>query len=184
MSRIGKKPVPVPANVKVAVAGQSVTVESGKNKLSLTFKPEVAVTFDAAAKTVVVTRANDSRQARALHGTTRALIAKMVEGVTKGFNRELELIGVGWTVAVQGGSVVLNVGFANPRTVPIPAGVKVEVAGSKIKVSGADAQAVGELAAVIRSQRPPEPYNGKGIKYSDETIIRKQGKAFAGGATA
>ena len=184
MSRIGKKPVPVPDNVKVAVSGQSVTVESGKNKLSFTFKPEVAVKFDPAAKAVVVTRGNDSKEARALHGTTRALIANMVEGVTKGFTRDLELVGVGWSVALQGANVVLNVGFANPRTVAIPAGVKEEEAGTKIKVSGADSQAVGAVAAVIRAQRPPEPYNGKGIKYSDETIIRKQGKAFAGGATA
>jgi large subunit ribosomal protein L6 len=183
MSRIGKKPVPVPDNVKVAVAGQSVTVESGKNKLSFNFKPQVAVKFDPAAKAVIVTRDGDSREAKALHGTTRAIIANMIEGVTKGFSRELELVGVGWTVAIQGAQVVLNVGFANPRHVAIPTGVKVEVAGMKIKVSGPDAQAVGMLAAIIRSQRPPEPYNGKGIKYSDETIIRKQGKAFAGTAT-
>jgi large subunit ribosomal protein L6 len=184
MSRIGKKPVPVPDNVKVAVAGQTVTVESGKNKLSFSFKPQVVVKFDPATKAVIVTRAGDSREARALHGTTRALIANMIEGVTKGFTRELELVGVGWTVAVQGSQVVLNVGFANPRTVAIPAGVKVEVAGMKIKVSGPDSQAVGSVAAIIRAQRPPEPYNGKGIKYSDEIIIRKQGKAFAGTATA
>jgi large subunit ribosomal protein L6 len=184
MSRIGKKPVPLPANVKVVVSGRDVTVESGKNKLHLSFKPQVAVTVDAAAKTVIVTRVDDSREARALHGTTRALIAKMVEGVVKGFTRELDLIGVGWTVAVQGTNVVLNVGFAAPCIVPIPTGVKVEVVQNRIKVSGADAQAVGQLAAVIRSQRPPEPYNGKGVKYTDETIVRKQGKAFAGGATA
>jgi large subunit ribosomal protein L6 len=184
MSRIGKKPVPVPDNVKVAVAGQSVTVESGKNKLSFNFKPQVTVKFDPAAKLVIVTRDGDSREAKALHGTTRAIIANMIEGVTKGFSRELDLVGVGWTVAVQGTKVVLNVGYANPRHVDIPAGVKVEVAGMKIKVSGPDAQAVGSVAAIIRSQRPPEPYNGKGIKYTDETIIRKQGKAFAGTATA
>jgi large subunit ribosomal protein L6 len=184
MSRIGKKPIPVPDSVKVAVADGGVVVESGKNKLSFSFKPQVSVRFDAKAKAVIVERAGDDRTSRALHGTTRATIANMVKGVTQGFAKELELIGVGWTVAVQGAKIVLTVGYANPREVAIPAGVKVEVQGNKIKISGADKHAVGQLAAIVRAQRPPEPYNGKGIKYSDERIVRKQGKAFAAGATA
>lgn len=181
MSRIGKKPVPVPGNVKVAVSGRTVTVESGKNKLAFTHATGVSVKVDDATKAVVVERKSDERVDRALHGLTRAMIANMVEGVTTGFVRELEINGVGWTARVQGAKVLLNVGYADTREVPIPTGVKVEVTQNRIKISGADKQAVGQTAAMIRSQRPPEPYNGKGIKYLDEIIIRKQGKAFAGG---
>lgn len=181
MSRIGKKPVAVPDNVKVSVAGTTVTVESGKNKLTFTHRPEVTVKFDAASKAAVITRNGDSREARALHGLTRALIANMVEGVTKGFTKELEINGVGWGAKLAGKKIALTVGYADTRECEIPDGVKVEVAANRIKISGADKQAVGQLAAAIRSQRPPEPYNGKGIKYIDEVIIRKQGKAFASG---
>ncbi len=184
MSRIGKLPVALPANVKVAVSGQTITVDGGKSKLSFQFKPEVSVKVDDKARQILVERRGDDRTARALHGTTRAIIANMVEGVTKGFMKELEIVGVGWTAAVQGPKLVLNVGYADPKVVAIPQGVKVEVAQMKIKVSGPDIQAVGHLAAVIRAQRPPEPYNGKGIKYVNEVIKRKQGKAFAGGASA
>lgn len=182
MSRIGKKPVPIPDKVKVTVANQLVTVDGGKSKLTLAIKPQVSVKVEN--NQVLVTRNDDSRLARALHGTTRAHLANMMQGVTQGFTKELEVVGVGWTVALQGNKIVLNLGYANPRVVPVPAGVKVEVQQNKIKISGADCQAVGQLAAVVRSQRPPEPYNGKGIKYTDEHIVRKQGKAFAGGATA
>lgn len=181
MSRIGKKPVAIPDGVKVAVNGQQVVIESGKNKLTLSTLPSIKVSVDAKAKAVVIERSNDERLTRAMHGTTRAHIANMIEGVTKGFSKELEVNGVGWVAKVQGMKIQLTVGYADMREVAIPAGVKVEVVQNKIKVSGPDRQAVGQLAAVIRSQRPPEPYNGKGIKYSDETIIRKQGKAFAGG---
>lgn len=182
MSRIGKKPVLLPANVKVGVKDRLITVESGKNKLTFTHRPEVVVKVDEAAKQVVVTRNGDGKVSRAMHGTTRALIENMITGVTTGFKRELELNGVGWTVAVKGPKVILTVGFADVREVAIPTGVTVSVAQNKITVAGADKQAVGETAAKIRSQRPPEPYNGKGIKYAEETIIRKQGKQFAGGA--
>jgi len=184
MSRIGKKPVAIPANVKVSVANQTVTVDGGKSKLAFTCKPQITVKVDDKAKQVVVERKTDDRQSRALHGTTRAIIANMIEGVTKGFSKELEIVGVGWTVVLQGQKLVLNVGYADPKEVMVPPGVKVEIQQLKIKVSGPDIQAVGHLAAVIRAQRPPEPYNGKGIKYSDEVIKRKQGKAFAGGAAA
>ncbi len=184
MSRIGKKPVAIPANVKVAVSGNTVTVESGKNKLSRTIPHLVAVKVDDKAKEVVVTREGDTKEAKALHGTTRAHLANMIEGVTKGFAKELEINGVGWTAAVQGTKIVLNVGYADPKIVNFPAGVKVEVQQNKIKVSGADCQAVGQVASEIRSKRPPEPYNGKGIKYVNEVIIRKQGKAFAGASGA
>ena len=184
MSRIGKKPVAIPANVKIGVNGRVVTVDGGKSKLTFTHREQVSVKVDDKAKTVVVERLGDDRLSRALHGTTRATIANMIEGVTKGFLKELEINGVGWSAVVQGPKIVLNVGYADPRVVAIPAGVKVEVAQNRIKVSGADRQAVGQVAAVIRSHRPPEPYNAKGIKYVDEVIIRKQGKQFAGASGA
>jgi large subunit ribosomal protein L6 len=181
MSRIGKKPIPVPAGVNVSVQGNTVLVESGKNKLSFAHRPEVGVAFDAAAKTITVTRKDDSKPSRALHGTTRALIQNLIVGVTTGYAIDLELNGVGWTAVVQGNKVVLTVGFADKKIVEIPAGVTVTIVTNKIKVSGTDKQKVGQTAAEIRKQRKPEPYNGKGIKYADEVIVRKQGKAFASG---
>jgi len=181
MSRIGKKPVTLPGNVKVTVNGREVVVESGANKLSYAHRPEVSVKVDEQAKQVVVERHGDDKTAKAMHGLTRALIANMVIGVTTGFSKDLDINGVGWGAAVQGQKIALNVGYADTRYVEIPTGVSVEVQGSRIKIKGTDKQMVGQVAAKIRSHRPPEPYNGKGIKYLDERIIRKQGKAFAGG---
>ena len=180
MSRIGKKPIAIEGGASVSVTGQTVTVQKGDQRLSFEHRPEVSVKVEGSE--VVVSRSDDSRTAKALHGLTRSLIANMVEGVTKGFSKELEVVGVGWNAKVQGMKVALNVGYADTRQVPIPPGVTVEVEGNKIKVSGADKQLVGQCAAEIRAQRKPEPYNGKGIKYADEVITRKQGKAFAGGA--
>jgi large subunit ribosomal protein L6 len=182
MSRIGKKPVPLPSGVKCNVSGRTVVVESSKGKLSMTHRPEVTVKVEGGQ--VVVERNHESRVARAMHGMTRAIINNMVVGVSAGFKKVLEVNGVGWTIQVQGKKVKLNVGYADTRELTIPMGVDVQVAGSKVTVSGADRQAVGQLAADIRRQRPPEPYNGKGIKYSDEQIVRKQGKQFAGGGAA
>ncbi len=182
MSRIGKKPIPLPAAVKVAVNNRQVSVSAGSNNLSYTHRPEVSVKVDDQAKAVVVERVEESRKAKAMHGLTRALIANMVTGVTTGFSRELDINGVGWGANVQGNKIALNVGYADTRYVAIPAGVQVEVQGARIKIKGADKQAVGQIAAKIRAQRPPEPYNAKGIKYVEERIIRKQGKAFGGGA--
>lgn len=180
MSRIGKQPVPIEGGASVSVAGRTVTVEKGSAKLVYEHRPEVTV--KVADGQVVVERRGESRQVRAYHGMTRALIANMIEGVTKGFSKELEIVGVGWNAQVQGQSVKLNVGYADTKAVKIPMGVTVEVNGPRIKVSGPSKQLVGQCAAEIRSQRKPEPYNGKGIKYSDEQIVRKAGKAFAGGA--
>lgn len=180
MSRIGKKPVPLPSGVKCHVSGSDVTVESSKGKLMITHRPEVTVKVEG--DQVVVDRTQDTRTGRAMHGLTRALINNMVIGVSEGFKKELEINGVGWTAQVQGKSINLNVGYADTRKLDIPMGVDVQVQGNKIAVSGPDKQAVGQLAADIRRQRPPEPYNGKGIKYSDEQIVRKQGKQLAGGA--
>lgn len=182
MSRIGKKPVPVPSNVKVNVANRVVTVEAGSKKLSMTHHPMVQVAYNADEKAVQVAipeNLEENRQARALWGTTRALVNSMIVGVTTGFEKNLEINGVGWGATVSGQNLDVKVGLANTIRVPIPTGVEVSVdKGTLIKVKGADKQAVGQFAAVVRSKRKPEPYNGKGIKYSDETIRRKQGKAF------
>lgn len=180
MSLIGKKPVPIATGAAVKVTGAQVSVQGKLGTLTYTHRPEVTVTVDADAKQVVVDRKNDSRTARAMHGLTRSLIANMIEGVTHGYKKELEITGVGWNAQVQGQKVNLNVGYADTRVVPIPNGVTVEVqGGTKITVTGYDKQQVGQCAAQIRSHRKPEPYNAKGIKYADETVIRKQGKAFA-----
>lgn len=179
MSRIGKQPVPIASGAKVSVNGREVTVESSNARLSITHRPEVSVRVDEEAKQVVVERNWESRVSKAMHGLTRSLIANMIQGVTEGYTRELEITGVGWNAQVQGRSLALNVGYADTRRLDIPEGVQTEVQGNRIKVSGADKQMVGQFAAMVRGQRPPEPYNGKGIKYVDEQIIRKEGKAFA-----
>ncbi len=182
MSRLGKKPVPIPDGVKVDVGGdRKVTVQGKLGTLSITHRPEVSVRLDDDARAVVVERLRESRPAKAFHGLTRSLVRNMVQGVTEGFKKELDIVGVGWNAQVQGRTLRLNIGYADTRVVPIPDGVDVAVAGNRITVTGADRQAVGQMAAVVRGQRPPEPYNGKGIKYSDETIVRKQGKAFGSG---
>jgi len=178
MSRIGKKPVPL-AGAKVSVSGNQVTVEAGSNRLSITHRPEVTVKVEG--DEVVVERKGDSRSAKAMHGLTRSLISNMIQGVTKGFEKNLEINGVGWTAKLQGNKVNLKVGYADTRVVNVPAGIKVDIQGNKLKISGPDKQLVGQVAAEIRAHRKPEPYNGRGIKYSDEHIIRKQGKAFASG---
>ena len=182
MSRIGKKPTPLPAAVNVSIHGRDITVESGGKRLSLTHRPEIKVSLSDDPKQIVVEREDDSRTSRAMHGLTRALINNMVVGVTKGFTKELQISGVGWNAKVQGTKIALNVGYADTRELDIAAGLTVQVQGNRIKISGADKQQVGQMAAQIRAQRPPEPYNGKGIMYVGEHIIRKQGKAFAAGA--
>jgi large subunit ribosomal protein L6 len=184
MSRIGKKPIDVPGNVKFSVAGRTVTVQGPKGTLRYEHRPEVAVEFKDADKKLFVKNPSDDRTNSKFHGLTRALIRNMVEGVATGFKKELEVNGVGWTAQVQGKKLKLVVGYADPRVLDIPTGVEVAVVQNKITISGADRQAVGQFAARVRSQRPPEPYNAKGIKYSDEVIARKEGKAFAGGGTA
>lgn len=181
MSRIGKNPIPVPAGVKIAISGATVSVEGPKGKLNFDFRPEVAVTYNEDDKLVIVERISNDRASKALHGTTRALINNMIVGVTTGFNRILEINGVGWKAQVKGMTLELNIGYADTRTVDIPAGLDVKVEGARILINGPDKQAVGQFAAKTRAHRKPEPYNGKGIKYSDEVIIRKAGKAFAGG---
>lgn len=181
MSRLGKKPVPVPANVKVDVAGDKVTVSSGSKSLVLNKRPEVKVAFDAGSRLVSVSideKNQENKVVKAFWGSTRAHIANMIKGVTDGYQKQLEVIGVGYVATVAGKTLDLKVGFANVLKVPIPVGVEVSVEKQFITVKGADKQAVGQFASVVRSKRKPEPYNGKGIKYTTETIRRKQGKAF------
>jgi large subunit ribosomal protein L6 len=180
MSRIGRKPVPVPANVKVAVDDATIHVEGPKGKLSWSFRREIGVRFDVAGNQVLVERGDDERQTRALHGLTRSLIANMVEGVANGYTKKLEIVGVGYQAQLKkANTVALQVGYANQVVLEAPAGVSVVVPdATHITISGADKQAVGQFAAVIRKVRPPEPYKGKGIRYEGETVRRKAGKAF------
>ncbi len=182
MSRIGIKPITVPANVKVATKSDSIEVTGPLGTIKVAFKPLLKVAFDEKEKTIQVSINNAKpgaeRTANALWGTTRALIATAVEGVTKGYEKTMEVVGVGWTAAVQGDKLKLVVGFANPIMLAIPKGVKVTVDKQFVKVQGPDKQAVGMFASNMRAKRKPEPYNGKGIKYTTETIKKKAGKQF------
>ncbi|CAN5786246.1 50S ribosomal protein L6 [soil metagenome] len=182
MSRIGRKSIPVPANVKVAIKDRKVDVTGPLGTLSFTHRPEVQVAFDADKKelvcTVDETKLASTPMMSALWGTTRANLASNVIGVTKGYLKEMDVVGVGWTAAVQGDKLKLVVGFANPILMDIPKGIKVSVDKSAVKVEGADKQMVGQFASTMRQHRKPEPYNGKGIKYREEVIKRKSGKAF------
>ena len=176
MSRIGNKPIAIPAGVTVTLAaGNTVTVKGPKGTLTSTFLP--CVTIAEENGTVVVTRASDDKEIRAVHGLTRALIANMVEGVTNGYSKRLEIVGVGYRAEKQGKKLVLNLGYSHPVFFEEGNGITFEVPDSNtIVVSGIDKQAVGQVAAQIREKRPPEPYLGKGIKYAGEQIRRKAGK--------
>jgi large subunit ribosomal protein L6 len=179
MSRIGKKPVPVPDGVKVQIADRTISVEGKLGKLQWEHRPEVSLVYDEASKTVVVSRQDDERQSRALHGLTRALLANMMAGVTQGYEKRLEIQGVGYLAAVLGTTLQLRVGLANELQVPIPEGVKVTVPDQQhIVIQGIDKQKVGHFAASVRAMRKPEPYKGKGIRYLGEAVRRKQGKAM------
>ncbi|MFT5423060.1 MAG: large subunit ribosomal protein L6 [Phycisphaerales bacterium] len=181
MSRIGKKTVSVPKGVKVSINDRTVTVEGAKGSLSYEHRPEVAVSFDEGAAEVLVAASvgfENNRATSAHWGTTRALIQNMVVGVSEGYKRKLEIVGVGWSGTISGTNLNLKVGYANVIEMPIPTGVNVSVEKQIVTVEGSDKQAVGEFAASMRAKRKPEPYNGKGIKYVEEVIKRKQGKAF------
>ncbi len=179
MSRIGKKPVMVPDGVKVEVSDHTITVEGPLGKLEWEHRPEVDVTFDAESKTVKVSRRDDQRQSRALHGLTRALIQNMVVGVTSGYEKRLEIHGVGYLAAVEGRQLQLRVGLANELKVEIPPDLDVACPDQQhIVIRGIDKQLVGEFAADVRALRKPEPYKGKGIRYYGEPVRRKQGKAM------
>ncbi len=179
MSRIGKKPVEVPDKVKVSLADRNITIEGPMGKLQWEHRPELTVSYDDKAKVIVVDRQDDQRQSRAFHGLTRALIQNMVVGVTEGYERRLEIHGVGYLAAIQDQVLQLRVGLANELQVPIPEGLDVTVPDQQhIIVRGIDKQKVGQFAAEVRALRKPEPYKGKGIRYYGEQVRRKQGKAM------
>ena len=177
MSRIGRMPVAIPAGVEINVAeGNVVTVKGPKGTLVRTFHPNIAIDVDGAVANV--TRPDDEKLNRSLHGLSRSLLHNMVVGVTDGFKKELEVNGVGYRASKEGNKLVLNVGYSHPVTMEETADVQIEVpSANKIVVSGIDKQKVGQFAAEVRGKRPPEPYKGKGIKYADEVIRRKEGKA-------
>ena len=179
MSRIGRKPINIPAGVEVKIDGSCVTVKGPKGMLSQTFQPSMNIAVEGAE--IVVTRPNDEKQNRALHGLTRTLINNMVIGVTEGFKKELDVNGVGYRVQKQGKNLVMNLGFSHQVIVSETEDIKIEVpAPNKIIILGADKQKVGQFAAEVREKRPPEPYKGKGIKYVDEVVRRKEGKTGKG----
>ena len=180
MSRIGKKPIDIPAGVKVGVADGVVSVEGNLGKLSIEHRPEIDVAVSDDGKQVVCQRDTDERQVRAYHGLTRSLIANMVEGVTKGYEKKLEIHGVGYLGAIVGDVLQLRVGFANEVHKKIPQGLDVKCPDqTHIVVKGTDKQQVGQFAAEVRAVRKPEPYKGKGIRYEGEQVRRKAGKAAA-----
>ncbi len=180
MSRIGRMPVAVPAGVEVKIDGQNITVKGPKGTLSRTVDSNMAINMEG--NVIHVTRPNDEKENRALHGLTRSLIHNMVEGVSNGFKKELEINGIGYRAEKQGKDLVLTIGYSHKVTVSEIEGITIDVpAPNKIVISGPDKQAVGQFAANIREKRPPEPYKGKGIKYVDEHIRRKEGKAGKGG---
>jgi len=178
MSRIGNKPIPVPGGVKVAVEGRSVRVEGPKGNLQWEHRREVSVKFDEATKQIIVARANDERPARAFHGLTRALINNMINGVAKGYEKRLEIIGVGYQASIKGKAISLRVGLANELVREIQAGLTVTCPdATHIVIQGANKQSVGQFAAELRSLRKPEPYKGKGVRYQGEYVKIKPGKA-------
>ncbi|MCX7665546.1 MAG: 50S ribosomal protein L6 [Gemmataceae bacterium] len=184
MSRIGKQPVAIPAGVKVKLEGKTLTVEGAKAKLVQTFHEKINIKVDDAAKQIIVTRNDDERLSRSLHGLTRSLIANMIHGVTKGFETKLKIVGLGYQARMDQKTIVLSVGYSNQIRLTPPEGVTVEVTdkeGTAISVKGADKQAVGQFAAEIRASRKPEPYKGKGIRYEGEVVRQKEGKTFASG---
>lgn len=176
MSRIGNKPVSIPQGVTVNVDGEKVSVSGSKGSLTFEFRPEVKIRINDSQ--CLVERTKESPKAKSLHGLSRTLLANMILGVSQGWNKGLELVGVGYRASVEGENLILNVGFSHPVVFPAPSGISFEVKeNTKINVSGFDRQLVGETAAQIRRVKPPEPYKGKGIRYIGELVKKKAGKA-------
>src|SRR5436190_7515364 len=181
MSRIGKKPVPVVSPAKVTLADHLIKVEGPKGKLEFNVHPKITVKMDDAKKELVVTRPDDEKSSKALHGLTRAILANMIKGVTEGYKKTLEIQGVGYKAEQKGKNLVLSVGYANTISLAVPLGVQMTLEGAtKIHITGPDKQLVGQFASDIRRVRKPEPYKGKGIRYEGEVVKIKPGKAFAG----
>lgn len=176
MSRIGKAPIEIPDKVEITIDGNKVTVKGPLGTLTRTFRPEILI--EKEGNVLNVLRRNEDRLSRSLHGLSRTLLNNMVQGVSKGFTRNLEIIGVGYKAAVQGRLLVLSLGYSHPVELPLPEGIDAAVeANTKLAFKGYDKQALGDFAALVRSKRPPEPYKGKGVKYAEEKIRRKAGKA-------
>ncbi len=176
MSRIGKQPIPVPSGVEVRIEGSSVSVKGPKGELSSTFNEDMSIELEDGQ--VWVTRPSDARQHRSLHGLTRTLIANMVTGVSQGFSKNLEIVGVGYRAALKGSDLEMQLGFSHPVLIIAEPGITFEVpAPTRVTVRGTDKQRVGQVAAEIRGWRPPEPYKGKGVRYEGEYVRRKLGKA-------
>jgi large subunit ribosomal protein L6 len=189
MSRIGKKPISIPGGVKVELSGKTLKVTGAKGTLQLNVSPEVAVKVEN-NQVLVVNEDESVRFKKAMHGTTRALIFNMIEGVTKGYQKDIQIFGTGYNVKEQGGKLLLNVGYCNTVEVPIPKNVKVEIKTAATKgndtpalfsLTSTDKHALGQFATDVRRVRPPEPYQGKGIRFADEHVVRKEGKALASG---
>ena len=179
MSRIGKKPVVIPAGVEVKLDGNHIAVKGPKGELALDFNSEISV--EIKENEIIVSRPSDDKTHRSLHGLTRTLVSNMVTGVTEGYSKTLEVNGVGYRAQKQGKDLVMNLGYSHQVIMPEVPGITVDVpSANQIVVSGADKQLVGQFAAKVRAKRPPEPYKGKGIKYADEHIRRKEGKAAKG----
>ncbi|TWT54438.1 50S ribosomal protein L6 [Rubripirellula amarantea] len=180
MSRIGKKPVAISGGAKLSLDGNTINAEGPKGKLTFTHRPEVSVTINDDGTEAVVTRDSDERESRAFHGLTRAVIANMIEGVTKGYEKKLEIIGVGYLAAISGDTLQLRVGFANELHKKIPADLQVTCPDqTHVVVTGCDKQRVGQFAAEVRALRKPEPYKGKGVRYQGEQVKIKPGKSAA-----
>ncbi len=178
MSRIGKKPLPLPQGVKAAIGAKDVTIEGPKGKLTKLLPPMTSAKLDNGA--LVVSRADESRMARTMHGLARSLISGMIVGVTEGYKKDLEIVGVGYKAQLSGQKLTLNLGYSHPIVYDVPAGIKVAVVDNvKINVSGCDKHLVGEVAATIRRFKKPEPYKGKGVRYANEHITIKEGKTVA-----
>lgn len=176
MSRIGKMPIAVPAGVEVTIDGTTVTVKGPKGELSRTFQPSMTITQEGSE--IIVTRPDDTRESKSFHGLTRTLIANMVEGVSKGFSKKLQMVGVGYRATLKGKDLELSLGYSHPVFVEAPENITFEVPSqTEVVVSGPDKEQVGQVAADIRKWRKPEPYKGKGIRYEGEYVRRKVGKA-------
>ncbi len=179
MSRIGKKPITVPAGVDVTIDGATVTVKGPKGTLTNTFNADMIIKLEGTE--IIVDRPSENKMHKSLHGLTRTLIANMVEGVTNGYKKTLEIEGIGYRAAKQGKELVMNLGYSHQVIIPEIDGITIDVPNNTtIVVNGIDKQVVGQIAAEIREKRPPEPYKGKGIRYQGERIIRKEGKAGKG----
>ena len=179
MSRIGRKPITVPAGVEVTIEGSTVTAKGPKGTLTGTYNSNMTIAKDG--DVITVTRPNDEKENRSLHGLTRTLIANMIEGVCNGYTKNLEIVGIGYRAALQGSVLDLSVGFSHKVQFTAPEGITIAVPSpNQIVISGPDKQKVGQFAAEVRGVRPPEPYKGKGIKYADEHVRRKEGKSGKG----